>query len=284
MNDFAQKLKKLGPLWFCKNILDVNLWQVQNNIIESVFANSKTSVRSCNATGKSYMSAQLLLSFLYLNNPSIILTTAPTFRQVKSLIFSEVRQSFNRANNMFEEPLGGEIPPKAPELYINEKWYALGIPSSEPDRMQGFHENAILIIMDESSGIDVEIYEAALGILTSENAHLLLIGNPLRTSGFFYDSFRSNAFNTFSISAYDTPNFTQFGIKEENILDGSWKNLVGSSDLPIPNLITPQWVEEIASEWGIESSVYKVRVLGEFPDQGNDTLIPLSWIEKAMEK
>ena len=283
MNDFAQKLNKLGPLWFCKNILDVNLWSLQKEIIESVFANSKTSVRSCNASGKSYLSAQLLLSFLYLNNPSIILTTAPTFRQVKSLIFSEVRQSFNRANNMFEESLGGEIPPKSPELYINEKWYALGIPSSEPDKFQGFHENNILIIMDESSGIDVGIYEAALGILTSENAHLLLIGNPLRTSGFFYDSFRSNGFTNFNISAYNTPNFTQFGIKEENILDGTWRKLIGSSELPIPNLITPQWVEEIISEWDITSSIYKIRVLGEFPDQVSNSLIPAEWIENAME-
>jgi hypothetical protein len=52
-------------------------------------------------------------------------------------------------------------------------------------------------------------------------------------------------------------------------------------ELVRPELVTPRWVWERQEEWGIESPIYQIRVLGEFPDAGEDTLIPLSWIEAA---
>ena len=54
--------------------------------------------------------------------------------------------------------------------------------------MQGFHEDNMLFIVDEASGVAETIMEAILGTLSGDNNKLLLCSNPIKTSGTFYDS------------------------------------------------------------------------------------------------
>ena len=64
--------------------------------------------------------------------------------------------------------MGGAILPKTPELHIlQNEWYAAGLSTNEPDRFQGFHEEHILVVVDEASGVNEEIFEAIDGVLTS---------------------------------------------------------------------------------------------------------------------
>ena len=48
-------------------------------------------------------------------------------------------------------------------------------------------------------------------------------------------------------------------------------------------LTTSQWVQERKDTWGEENPIYRARVLGEFPDQAEDTLIKLSDVEAAAQ-
>ena len=84
------------------------------------------------------------------------------------------------------------------------------------------------------------------------------------------------------MSAYDTPNFTSAGITPEDIANDTWQEK--AQEVPYPRLITPQWVSDRYKAWGESSAPYQVRVMGNFPQQGEDTLIPLLWIELAMER
>lgn len=180
-------------------------------------------------------------------------------------------------------PLGGNLLPKTPELHlIHDEWYAAGLSTNEPDRFQGFHEEHILVIVDEAAGVNLEIYEAIEGILTSSGARLLLIGNPTAIGTPFYDAFTKPGYQTFHVSAYDTPNFTAYGITPDDIASDTWQAKM--QGVPYPRLITPQWVSDRYKAWGESSAPYQVRVLGNFPQQGEDTLIPLLWIELAMER
>ncbi len=54
--------------------------------------------------------------------------------------------------------------------------------------------------------------------------------------------------------------------------------------LPYPELVTPLWAFERAQSWGTESPMFQARVLAIFPEEGDDTLIKLSNIERALEK
>ena len=267
------------PEYFTSRILNKKLWPLQSEILKSVRDNSRTAVRSCHGIGKTFTAAMCILWFLYTHEKSIVLSTAPTWRQVEKLIWKEIRSAYRDA----VIPLGGSLAPKTPELHlIFNEWYAAGLSTNEPDRFQGFHEEHILCVVDEAAGVNIDIFEAVEGILTSVGARLLLIGNPTSIGTPFYDAFMKPGFSTFHISAFDTPNFTHSGITQEDIANNTWKNKI--KEVPYPKLITPQWVSDRYKSWGEQSAPYQVRVMGNFPQQGEDTLIPLVWIELAMER
>ena len=272
--------KLADPVYFVSRVLNKNLWPIQAAILNSVKDNARTAVRSCHGIGKTFTAAMCILWFLYSHKRAIVLSTAPTWRQVEKLIWKEIRTAYREAI----VPLGGNLLPKTPELHlIHDEWYAAGLSTNEPDRFQGFHEEHILVVVDEAAGVNLQIFEAIEGVLTSSGARLLLIGNPTSIGGAFYDAFTKPGFNTFHVSAFDTPNFTAFNIKPEDIESGAWQEKI-NSDLPYPRLITPSWAADRYKVWGERSSPYQVRVMGNFPEQGDDTLIPLLWIELAMER
>lgn len=268
------------PVWFVENVLNAKPWSKQAEILCSVRDHPRTAVRSCHGIGKSFTAGQVILWFLCSFPYSIVLSTAPTWRQVEKLIWKEVRASYRRA----KVPLGGNLLPKSPEIQIvQDEWYAAGLSTNEPDRFQGFHEENILVVVDEAAGVPEEIFEAIEGVLTSRNARLLLLGNPTNTQGTFYKAFKGDGWKTISISAFDTPNFTEFGITEEDVASGKWEQKI-TGPLPNPKLITPEWVADKYRRWGPTSPAYSARVLGQFSEDGEDTLIPLAWVEAAMER
>lgn len=269
----------LDPEYFTEKILNKHLWSIQAEILKSVRDNSRTAVRSCHGIGKTFTAAMCILWFLYTHEKAIVLSTAPTWRQVEKLIWKEIRTAYREA----KIPLGGSLAPKSPELHlIYDEWYAAGLSTNEPERFQGFHEEHILVVVDEAAGVNLEIFEAVEGVLTSSGARLLLIGNPTSIGGAFYDAFTKPGFKTFHVNAFDTPNFTSAGITQEDIISGEWEKK--AIETPYPRLITPQWVADRYAAWGENSSPYQVRVMGNFPEQSEDTLIPLLWIELAMAR
>lgn len=272
---------KSDPIFFTEKVLGKKPWSKQAEILRALKDNPRVAVRSCHGIGKTFISANAILWFLFCHCPSIVLSTAPTWRQVEKLIWKEIRASYRDS----KIPLGGGMPRVTPELHIiPNEWYAAGLSTNEPDRFQGFHEEYILVVVDEAAGVSEAIFEAVEGVLTSKGARLLLLGNPTAIGGTFYQAFKSPTFAKIHVSAFDTPNFTAFGITPEDIYDGSYKLKIGDKDLPNPRLITPEWVRGRYLEWGTDSPAWSARVLGNFPSQAEDTLIPLVWVELAMER
>lgn len=66
-----------------------------------------------------------------------------------------------------------------------ERWFATARTATKPENMQGFHEDYMLFVCDEASGIADHIMEAILGTLSGAENKLFLCGNPTRTSGVF---------------------------------------------------------------------------------------------------
>jgi len=267
------------PVWWIREVLGLEPWQKQIEIIESVRDNRTTAVKSCHASGKSFDAGAIALWFLYAHKPSIVLTTAPTDRQVRGILWKEIRKNFQRA----KLPLGGTI--LTQELKLDDDWFAWGFtaPDYDPDRFQGFHEIHMLVIADESSGVSDEIFEGIDGVLTSEQSRLLMIGNPTNPTGRFARAFKSPHTHKISIPAFETPNFTAFGITDEDMVMNRWQEKI-TGELPAPHLITPRWVFERLHDWTHESPLYTAKVLAQFPEAGTDTLIPLHWVEAAVDR
>ncbi len=270
---------RTDPGWWVRKFLGHEPWNKQVDVIESVRDHQVTTVKSCHAAGKSFIAADVVLWFLYTHCPSIVITTAPTDRQVKGILWKEIGKSHMRA----PVPLGGEL--LTQELKLDKDWYAWGFtaPEYDPDRFQGFHEIFILVVVDEASGVSEEIFDAIYGILTTDESRLLLIGNPTNPNGEFAKSFNKPATSKISIPAFISPNFTEFGITEQDIEDDTWEEKV-TGPLPAPYLVTPRWVRERYVDWTPESPLYEAKVRANFPQIGDDNLIPIHWIEAAVNR
>lgn len=72
--------------------------------------------------------------------------------------------------------------------------------------MSDFHEEHLLFVPDEASGIDDGIFEAIEGALTTSDAKLLICGNPTRNSGFFKRAFFEDRkiYHTQKVSSADS--------------------------------------------------------------------------------
>lgn len=216
------------------------------------------AVRSCHGAGKSYVAARIALWFLYTNPYSIVVTTAPTHRQVSKILWQELRSAHNGA----QAYLAGKL--LDTELKIDDKWFAFGFTADKPDNFQGIHARAVLVILDEAAGMSHDIWIAADGLLTGDDCRLLSIGNPTDPTGDFYKEFKSPGVHKIKISAFDTPNFT---------------NELGYI---VPGLVTPDWVEDKKKRWGVTSPMYQSRVDADFPTLGDKMLFPLTLIEQAI--
>jgi phage terminase large subunit len=271
-----QKAIPLDPSWFLRRGMDAQPWSIQELIVQSVFDNPVTTVRSCHGIGKSWLSAKVALAFLTAYTDSYVITTAPTFRQVENIIWRDIRATYKRMT----PKLGGRLF-ASPLLNITDEWFAMGFAAKDPDKFQGFHAPSgyILVIVDEAAGVTEDIWVAIDAILSSGGARLLMIGNPTSLSGRFYQSHHIDPNSKkFHVSCFDTPNFTNNGIRNVEDL----KNIdLDSIEVIAPHLITPEWVHDKIRKWGEESPMFQARCLGDFPSAEVNTLIPLNFIEAA---
>ncbi len=254
---------RAGPVGFAGKVLGVTLWSKQKEVLKALKTHQRVAVKSGNGLGKGFSAAVAILWFLSSYEPAVVLSTAPTFRQVRYVLWREVHRLYRRAKRQ----LGGTL--LDTRLEMGEGRFAMGLSADSDDEFQGFHCPNMLIVVDEAEGVEETIYEAIEAVMTSENCKLLLIGNPTTMSGTFRRAFYEDRelYHTITISALESPNL------QADIQKGK---------KPIRGLVSRRWVEERRKVWGEDNPIYLARVLGEFPDQEEDTLIPLSWIEAAI--
>ena len=298
-----QRAIRTDPINFACNILGVKPWDKQQQILDAIAHNRSVAVRSCNGAGKTFTAAITILWWLMSYDNAIVITTAPSERQVREILWRELRNLYVPIRDI----IGGKL--TRTRLEFSPKRYAYGFSTNTEDRFQGFHSGNILVIVDEASGVDEFIYNAISGVTTSRNSKLLLIGNPHGYAGTFYNAFHKDRkqFETVHISAFDLPAFKDQGITEENIKDVEYPDPITDDTDVIPagntvfpaeagiqgninyadslfGLSSPQWALDLFNRQGPQSSVYQTRVLGQFPEEADDTLIPLRDVEAAVKR
>lgn len=267
------------PDWWIEKVLGGRLWRMQIAIAQSTFYYPRTTVRSCEASGKSYDAARIVLAFLYNYGPKCtIVTTAPGNRQVEDILWREIRTAFAGS----KMALDGHITLK--DLEIADGWFATGFATDQPDRMLGYHNENVLVVVDDAAGMENDIMRAIENPLSTGNTHELLLSNPTQSVGAFRDTFNSPLYKKFHISAFDTPNLASFGIRQHDIETGEWQKKWAGQELPYPQLMSPAKVAERYKEWGPGSYLYTVFILGDFPEAGVNNLCRLSDIEFAMSR
>jgi hypothetical protein len=147
---------------------------------------------------------------------------------------------------------------------LDDRHYAVGFSTDDDLNIQGFHSPSLLVILTEAHNIPQSHIEACKRL---NPARMLLTGNAFASSGEFYDAFHggSDLYHTISISAADTPNVQQ-------------------GREVIPGMVTVDQIEERRQEWGEDSALYIASVLGRFPDNLEDAIVPRSLLMDAVER
>lgn len=215
------------------------------------------SIRSGHGVGKSAMLSWAILWYTTCFFPCKVPCTAPTKHQIEDVLWGELALWRRRMKvglaDMFEVTSERMYLKAAPDECFA---VARTARKENPDALQGFHSENIMFVIDEASGVEDEIFQPLEGALSTPGAKSVMCGNPTKCRGYFYDSHHRNRaqFNTMKVSCLDSSRVAQ------------------------------AYVDKMKAQYGEESNVYRVRVLGEFPLEDADVMIPLSIVEPAINR
>lgn len=247
------------PVGFIRDVLKETKpgpWGAQIEIAHAVRDSPLVAVRSCNSSGKDWLGARLALWWVYARN-GMALVTGPTERQVREIVMGEVRRAFHRSKE-----LHGQLFQMALRLGDEEQRGILAFTSTEASKLTGFHAPRILAILTEAQAVEDFAFEGVFSCAAGGDDRILALGNPLLQAGRFFDISHSETWKAIQISAEEHP----------NVVEGREV---------IPGAVSRSFVERIKSEYGERSNTYRSRVLGEFPDQGEESLMARSWLDRA---
>ena len=250
LNFFIQRIPQYrkNPELFALEVCKFECDQWQKDVFADIAVFPKVTVRSGQGVGKTGCEAVLCLWFLSCFPYSRVVATAPTKQQLNDVLWAEVSKWQSKS------PLLKAVlkwtKTKVSVVGNEERWFATARTATKPENMQGFHEDNMLFIVDEASGVADPIMEAILGTLSGANNKLLMCGNPTKTSGTFYDShYRDRGlYKCHRVSSRDSSR-----TNKENIA-------------------------AMERKYGKDSNFVRVRVDGEFPKQEDDVFIPMELI------
>jgi hypothetical protein len=262
------------PVGFIELGLQETIWSKQREIARSVVENQRTVVPACHGLGKSHLSARLATWWVssYPLGTSLVITIAPTFRQVRNIIWSQIRQVHARAN------LDGQA--LTTSWKIKDQLVAYGFSPNPYDEaaLQGIHAPNMLIIVDEAGGIGEVIGNSIEALMTGGNTRLLLIGNPPtdKEDSWFERCCSNPLYNVIRVPTDVTPNFTG----EDVGLCKACPPFVQAHPIN-KHLVDQRWVDDVVGEFGEDSNFVEARVHAQFPRQTANKVIPFSWLEAA---
>lgn len=236
-----------GTAWVQER-LGEHVWSKQDEVLSALRDHRRTAVRSCHGVGKSHIASRAVAWWLDVHDPgeAFVVTTAPTFAQVRAILWRYIRQAHRKGN------LSGRVNQTE---WIDDlgELVAFGRKPADHDEgaFQGIHARRVLVILDEACGIPEDLWIAADALTTNPGCRMLAIGNPDNSSSFFARVCKpTSMWHQIGISAFDSPNFTGEAVPTQ------------LAEL----LIHPDWAEEKRQEWGEDNPIYRAKVLGEFSE------------------
>lgn len=257
------------PAGWAKHRARIHLWSKQVEIAESVRDNRYTSVKSCHGAGKSLDAAVIANWWIDVHPPgeAFIVTTAPTDSQVKAILWRLISRIHRRYKGRGRTTLDAKW--YSGRRQVDEELIGFGRKPQDYDEaaFQGIHAKYVLVLIDEACGVNRQLWTQLETLLTNEYSRLLAIGNPDDPASHFATTFdpTNGDYNNITIKAWDTPNFTGEAVPQQMI----------------DELVSPLWVNERRTRWGVGSPLWMSKVEAEFPRVSFDNLIQPGWIMQA---
>lgn len=259
LDDFIDRYYS-DPVLMVREVFGKEPMSYQIEVMEQVAKGTRQiSIRSGHGVGKTATLSWLIVWFMLTRYPQKTVCTAPTTGQLYDALMAETRGAIQELPEQLQ--LLFNIGAESIELKAAPDKSFVSFRTSRPETpeaLQGVHAENVLLIVDEASGIHEKVFEAARGSMSGHNAITILAGNPVRGSGLFFDTH-----------------------KKPEVAKRWYRVHVSCLDTP---LVSKNYAQEMAEQYGEESNVYRVRVLGEFPAADDDTVIPLELAEAALNR
>lgn len=223
----------------------------QSALLQAIAGNPMVSARSGHGVGKTTSIAWAILWFMFTRVNARVPCTAPTQRQLFSVLWPEINRWMN--NSAILKQVFNWKKTKLEMRTHEATWFAYCIASNRDTNMQGIHGDNLLFVVDEASGVPDPIFAAIEGSLTKAENRLVLVGNPNLNHGYFYNS------HTRDKKQFKTLHF----------------------DSEKSKLTSEKFIKRMA-RYGVDSDIYLVRVKGEFPKGQPDTLIRVAAVMPAV--
>lgn len=263
------------PVLFARECIDWDkvtksdgLTPYQDDILNLLIERGRVAVRGPHGLGKTAIQAILVLWFALTRDHAEVdwkvATTAGAWRQLTKFLWPEIAKwsKYIVWEKVGRKPFNPFTELNTLQLKLSHG-AAFAAASNKPELIEGVHADEVLYVFDESKAIPAEVFDAAEGAFTGGEgkAFALATSTPGTPSGRFYDIHRR------------APGFEDWATRHvtlEEVMDAGQ--------------VDQTWVDARGRQWGEDSGVYHNRVLGEFHSDDEDGVIPLAWVEAAMER
>lgn len=222
------------------------------------------SIMAGKGIGKDTLVSWLLMWFVWAHPYCKVPCTSVSSDQLEKVLWSELAkwlptsylQPFLKlqSGKLFYTMLDQDI--------VGKRWFAYtktANPNStelEPEGVAGAHEDYVMVVVDEASGVDDAIFQSLEGTLTQMVNFMVMIFNPTRSKGYAIDS---------------------HGTKAHRWVTLRWN----AEESEIRNV---DLIARYLEDYGRDSNPYRIRVLGLPPLTDTQTLIPWDWIQDAIDR
>lgn len=241
----------------------------QQEILANIPIKKRVAARGPHGLGKTALASWSILWFALTRDGEDWKApiTASAWRQLTKFLLPEVHKWARRLKwgVIGRDPfnLRTELQTLSLKLSTGE---AFAASSDDPATLEGAHADRLFYVFDESKAIIDDTFDAAEGAFsgagddTGAESYALAISTPGEPAGRFYDIHKRK------------PGYEDW-----------WVRHVKLQEAIAAGRISEEWAEQRKRQWGEASAVYQNRVAGEFAANEEDTVIPLSWIERANE-
>lgn len=264
------------PAGFAREVLwwpsGSSLAGYQDEVLTELPVRRRVALRGPHGLGKSCIDAVVVLWFATTRDAAGIdwkvLTTASAWRHLSVYLWPEIHKWARRIQ---WDKLGRvEFSARTELLQLTLKLAmgaATAVASDRAELIEGAHADSLLYLLDEAKIIPNDTWDAIEGAFSGgrteglPEAFALATSTPGPPTGRFYDIH-----------------------KRARGLEDWWVRHVTLEEAIAAGRISRDWADQRGLQWGKDSGIYANRVLGEFHADDESSVIPLAWLEAAVER
>jgi hypothetical protein len=300
----AWRKDKEALVKFATNLVGAEMTPFQEDMLRAIWSERRVAIASGHGMGKGYCGGLAVLGFCMLNPHPMAVITAPTGRQAKRTLWSELRSHHDKLSKRTLSIDGTEANVSLDghtfndtEWRIQRKYSSLAktvamhysVRPSEETSFQGIHSPQLLVLIDEAAGVDERIVKAAETLATGRDNKVVLSGNPTNPGAFEKAFQDGSGWARVAASCLEHPNVLTGreivpGAVTREFVNDMWNDCgdgepIKWPDGEIADLFTwPEWIR--VSVW--ENVWWMGHVLGKFPQEGDQNLVKYGDIIRAL--